>query len=97
MYKSSPGKDVHATGEGMKNFPTGEWSSYPCASCSTRNHDAEKCRRRQFVQLNPSKKKAYHFSSHRKRRNDKKGLWNKQSSLIVVRVDTILRSVGPFT
>jgi hypothetical protein len=77
MCKSSPGKDVHATGEGMKTFPTGEWSSYPCASCGTRNHDVEKYPRRQSVQVNPSKKKADHFSSQRKRRNDKKGSWNK--------------------
>jgi hypothetical protein len=63
MCKASSGKDVHATGEGMKTFPTGEWSSYPCASCGTSNHDVEKCRRRQSVQVNPSKKKADHFSS----------------------------------
>jgi hypothetical protein len=77
MCKASPEKDVHARGEGMKTFPTGEWSSYPCASYGTRNHDVEKCRRRQSVQVKPSKKKENHFSSQRKRRNDKKGSWNK--------------------
>jgi hypothetical protein len=30
------------------------------------------------VQVNPSKKKEDHFSSYRKRRNNKKGLWNKK-------------------
>jgi hypothetical protein len=51
---------------------------YPCASCGTSNHDVEKCRRRQSVQDNPSKKKAKgkdHFSKKRKRGNDKKGSW----------------------
>jgi len=46
MCKASSGKDVHAKREGMKTFPTGEWSSYPCASCGTSNHDVEKYLRR---------------------------------------------------
>ena len=46
IFKSSLGKDVHATGEGMNTFPTGEWSSYPCASCGTNNHDVDKYLRR---------------------------------------------------
>jgi hypothetical protein len=28
------------------------------------------------MQVKPSKKKTYHFSTQRKRRNDKKGSWN---------------------
>jgi hypothetical protein len=43
MCKESLGKDVHSTGEGINTFPTYEWSSYPCASCGTSNHDVEKC------------------------------------------------------
>jgi predicted PolB exonuclease-like 3'-5' exonuclease len=70
-------EDVHATGEGMNNFPTSEWSSYPCTSHGTKNHDVEKYPRRKSMQLNPYKKKEDHFSSQRKRRNDKKGSWNK--------------------
>jgi hypothetical protein len=39
MCKASLGKGVHVAGEGMKNFPTGEWCSYPSGSCGTSNHD----------------------------------------------------------
>jgi hypothetical protein len=73
---------VHSK-EGMKTFPTSKigmnlWSKYPCASCGTSNHNMEKCRRRQSLQENPSKKKAKskgHFPRQKKRGNDKKGLW----------------------
>jgi len=79
MCKSSPGKDVHATREGMKTFPNGEWSSYPCASHGTRNHDVKEYLRRNFVRVNPSKhKEVDHFSSQMKRRNSKKGSCNKK-------------------
>ena len=63
MCKAYLGKYLHATREGMKTFPTGEWSSYPCASCETRKHDVEKFPRIQSVQVNTSKKKEDHFSS----------------------------------
>jgi hypothetical protein len=61
----------------MKTFPIGKWSMYPCASYPASNHDVDKCRRRQFVQVKPSKKKEYNFSSQRRKMNDKKGSWNK--------------------
>ena len=51
---------------------------YPCASYGTSKHDVEKCRRRQYVQENPSKKKAKgkdNLSKQRKRGNDRKGSW----------------------
>jgi hypothetical protein len=40
--KRSPEKDAHSQ-EGMNKFPTGKWSTYPCDSCGTSNHDMEKC------------------------------------------------------
>jgi len=63
MCKASPEEDVHAKGDGMKNFPTGKWSSYLCASHGTRNHDVEKCQRRQSMKVKPSNKKKNYFSS----------------------------------
>jgi hypothetical protein len=76
MCKTSPDKYVHSK-EGMKMFPIGKWSMYPCALCGTSNHDMKKCQRRQSMKENPSKKKVKdkdHFSKKRKKGNDKKGL-----------------------
>ena len=67
----------------MKTFSTdntGKWPMHPCVSYVTSNWDVEEFRRRQTVQVNPSKKKVKgkdHFSKQRKRGNDKKGSWNK--------------------
>jgi hypothetical protein len=42
ICKTSLEKYVHSR-EGMKTFPTGKWSMYPCVSCTTSNHNIEKC------------------------------------------------------
>jgi hypothetical protein len=80
ICKTSPGRDGHSEGR-VKTFPTGKigiWSTYPCASCGTSNHNMVKCRRRQSMQEKPSKKKAKgknHFLRQKKRGNDQKGSW----------------------
>jgi hypothetical protein len=105
ICKTSLERDVHSK-EGVKTFPNSKmdkniWCMYPCASCGNSNHNMDTCRRRQFVQENPSKKKAKgkgHFSKQRKRvmtrRDHDSKVGKRYSDLIMVRVDIILRSVG---
>jgi len=96
MFKAYLRKNVHATGKGIKTLPTGEWSSYPCDSYGTRNHDEEKCRRIQYVKVNPSKYNEDHFSGQKKWGLIWRDRGTRHSALIVVRVETRLKSVGHF-